>query len=100
MSRLLCIRNLSVVYGGIHAVRDLSIEVNEGEMVCLIGANGAGKTTTLKAISGLIAPASGTVEFAGQRITQRAAHEIARAGLALVPEGRGFFRACRCSKTC
>jgi branched-chain amino acid transport system ATP-binding protein len=91
MSRLLCIRNLSVVYGGIHAVRDLSIEVNEGEMVCLIGANGAGKTTTLKAISGLIASASGTVEFAGQRITQHAAHKIARAGLALVPEGRGIF---------
>jgi branched-chain amino acid transport system ATP-binding protein len=88
---LLAISGLNVSYGGIHAVRDLNIEIGEGEMVCLIGANGAGKTTTLKAISGLLLPANGEIEFAGQAITRRAAHEIARAGLALVPEGRGIF---------
>jgi branched-chain amino acid transport system ATP-binding protein len=91
MSALLAIRNLSVAYGGIQAVRDISLEVGEGEMVCLIGANGAGKTTTLKAVSGLIAPTSGEVEFDGRVITRQAAHDIARLRLALVPEGRGIF---------
>jgi branched-chain amino acid transport system ATP-binding protein len=91
MSALLKVRNLSVAYGGIRAVRELGIDVDEGEMVCLIGANGAGKTTTLKAISGLIQAAGGSIEFAGQPIAQRPAHEIARSGLALVPEGRGIF---------
>jgi len=82
---------LSVAYGGIQAVRDLSLEVAPGEMVCLIGANGAGKTTTLKAISGLIAPHSGSVHFDGQSLTRLPAHRVARRGLALVPEGRGVF---------
>ena len=91
MSALLAIRNLSVAYGGIQAVRDISLEVGEGEMVCLIGANGAGKTTTLKAVSGLSAPTSGEVEFDGRVITRQAAHDIARLRLALVPEGRGIF---------
>ena len=91
MSALLEIRNITVSYGGIQAVRDLSLDVAEGEMVCLIGANGAGKTTTLKAISGLLAPGSGTIRFDGQAITRQPAHAIARLGLALVPEGRGIF---------
>ena len=91
MSALLEISKLSVSYGGIKAVRELSLEVAHGEMVCLIGANGAGKTTTLKAISGLIAPHAGSVHFDGQSLTRLPAHEVARRGLALVPEGRGVF---------
>jgi len=91
VSALLAVHQLSVAYGGIHAVRELSLDVAPGEMVCLIGANGAGKTTTLKAISGLIAPHGGSVHFDGQSITRQPAHEIARRGLALVPEGRGVF---------
>ena len=91
MSALLEVINLSVAYGGIKAVRELSLEVGQGEMVCLIGANGAGKTTTLKALSGLLAPHGGSVHFDGQSITRLPAHEIARRGLALVPEGRGVF---------
>ena len=85
MSALLEIQNMTVAYGGIQAVRGLSLEVAAGEMVCLIGANGAGKTTTLKAISGLLAPASGTIHFDGNLISGCAAHQIARSGLALVP---------------
>jgi len=88
---LLSVKNLSVAYGGIQAVHELSLEVAPGEMVCLIGANGAGKTTTLKAISGLIVPQAGGVYFDGQSLTRLAAHEVARRGLALVPEGRGVF---------
>jgi branched-chain amino acid transport system ATP-binding protein len=88
---LLEIKQLSVAYGGIQAVRDLSLEVGPGEMVCLIGANGAGKTTSLKAISGLIAPRAGSVHFDGQSLTRLPAHEVARRGLTLVPEGRGVF---------
>ena len=91
MSSLLTVSRLSVAYGGIQAVRELSLEVAPGEMVCLIGANGAGKTTTLKAISGLIAPHAGSVHFDGQALTRLPAHQVARRGLALVPEGRGVF---------
>ena len=91
MSALLDIRNLCVSYSGIEAVRDLNLHVDAGEMVCLIGANGAGKTTTLKAISGLLSPSRGTVDFAGERISGLAPHVIARKGLAMVPEGRGIF---------
>ena len=91
MSALLDIRNLCVSYSGIEAVRDLSLHVDAGEMVCLIGANGAGKTTTLKAISGLLVPSRGTINFAGEMISGLEAHAIARKGLALVPEGRGIF---------
>lgn len=91
MSVLLEINRLSVAYGGIHAVRELSLEVATGEMVCLIGANGAGKTTTLKAVSGLLAPHDGSVHFDGQAITRLPAHEVVRRGLTLVPEGRGVF---------
>ncbi len=91
MKALLEVRNITVAYGGIQAVRDLSLDVAEGEMVCLIGANGVGKTTTLKAISGLLAPASGTIRFDDQAISGLAPHAIAKRGLTLVPEGRGIF---------
>lgn len=91
MSALLEVRNLTVAYGGIQAVRDLSLDVGESEMVCLIGANGAGKTTALKAISGLLPSSGGTIRFEGQAINRHPAHTIARQGLALVPEGRGIF---------
>jgi branched-chain amino acid transport system ATP-binding protein len=91
MSMLLTVNQISVAYGGIQAVRDLSLEVAPGEMVCLIGANGAGKTTTLKAISGLIAPQSGSIHLDGQLLNGLPAHAIARRGMALVPEGRGVF---------
>jgi ABC-type branched-subunit amino acid transport system ATPase component len=90
---------LSVAYGGIQAVRDLSLEVVPGEMVCLIGANGAGKTTTLKAISGLIAPHSGSVHFDGQPLTRLPAHQVARRGSPWVPEGVACSRACRWPRT-
>lgn len=91
MSALLNVSQLSVAYGGIQAVRNLSLEVAPGEMVCLIGANGAGKTTTLKALSGLIVPRSGAVQLDGQPLAGLPAHAIARRGMALVPEGRGVF---------
>ncbi len=91
MSALLNVSGLSVAYGGIQAVRDLSLEVARGELVCLIGANGAGKTTALKAVSGLIAPKAGSVRFDGQPLVGLPAHLVARRGLALVPEGRGVF---------
>lgn len=91
MSALLAVQGLSVAYGGIQAVRELSLEVARGEMVCLIGANGAGKTTTLKAVSGLLAPRAGNIHFDGHALTGMPAHQIARRGLAMVPEGRGVF---------
>ncbi|MCA1978125.1 MAG: ABC transporter ATP-binding protein [Thiobacillus sp.] len=91
MNALLHVSGLTVAYGGIQAVRDLSLHVAAGEMVCLIGANGAGKTTALKAICGLVPPRAGSVEFDGQPLVGLPAHQIARRGLALVPEGRGVF---------
>ncbi|MDO9222072.1 MAG: ABC transporter ATP-binding protein [Thiobacillus sp.] len=91
MSTLLSVSQLSVAYGGIQAVRNLSLDVAQGEMVCLIGSNGAGKTTTLKALSGLIAAQSGSIQLDGQPLNGLPAHAIARRGMALVPEGRGVF---------
>ncbi len=85
------VRNLSVAYGNIHAVREVSMELREGEQVCLIGANGAGKTTLLKAIAGMLPPARGTVYFQGIALTGKPSHEIVRLGIALAPEGRGIF---------
>ena len=90
-ARLLALRNLQVSYGGIRAVKGIDVEVNAGELVCLIGANGAGKTTTLKAITGLVRAAGGSIEYDGAEITRLKSHEIARRALALVPEGRGIF---------
>ncbi len=88
---LLTLENLQVSYGGIRAVKGIDIHVETGELVCLIGANGAGKTTTLKAITGLVHPAAGRVMYGGEDVAGRKSFEIARRGLALVPEGRGVF---------
>ena len=88
---LLDIQGLAVHYGGIRAVKGLDLSVDEGEVVCLIGANGAGKTTSLRAIAGLLQPAAGTIHYAGTDITALPVHQRARLGLALVPEGRGVF---------
>jgi len=88
---LLRLEQLQVAYGGIRAVKGVDLEVNQGELVCLIGANGAGKTTTLRAVTGLVRAAAGRVLYDGQDITGLKLPEIARRGLALVPEGRGVF---------
>jgi branched-chain amino acid transport system ATP-binding protein len=88
---LLALEKLQVAYGGIRAVKGVDLTVARGELVCLIGANGAGKTTTLRAITGLIRAAAGRILYDGQDIAGLRVHEIARRGLALVPEGRGVF---------
>ena len=88
---LLTLERLEVSYGGIRAVKGIDIAVNAGELVCLIGANGAGKTTTLRAVTGLVRRSGGRVLYDGADISTLRVHEIARRGLALVPEGRGVF---------
>jgi branched-chain amino acid transport system ATP-binding protein len=88
---LLEVANLVARYGRITALQDVSLTVDEGEIVALIGANGAGKTTTLRAISGLIRPAAGSIRFAGRDITRLAPSEIVRAGISHSPEGRHVF---------
>lgn len=88
---LLEIRNLQVKYGVIPALKGISLDVNEGEVVALIGANGAGKTTTLHAISSIVSKAGGSISFDGKEITSMAAHNIVALGLNQVPEGRGIF---------
>ena len=88
---MLKVENLSVHYGMIQAVRDVSFEVNEGEVVSLIGANGAGKTTILRTLSGLVRPSSGKIEFFGQEIQKMPAQKIVAGGLSQVPEGRHVF---------
>ena len=88
---LLALESLQVAYGGIRAVKGVDLTVEAGELVCLIGANGAGKTTTLRAITGLVRAAAGRVLYEGADLAGRRVHEIARRGLAMVPEGRGVF---------
>jgi len=88
---LLTIENLSVHYGAIQALHGVSIAVEPGEIVTLIGANGAGKSTTLRAVSGLVKPSGGTITFDGKSLAGLAPHKILRRGLAQVPEGRGIF---------
>ena len=88
---LLKVSGLKVAYGGIQAVKGISFEVNEGELVSLIGANGAGKTTTLKAITGLQPVAAGDIEFMGRSIKGQGAWDLVKQGLVMVPEGRGVF---------
>ena len=88
---MLKVDNLSVHYGMIQAVRDVSFEVNEGEVVSLIGANGAGKTTTLQTLTGLLSAKEGSVVFEGKDITRVPAHKIVEMGIAHVPEGRRVF---------
>jgi branched-chain amino acid transport system ATP-binding protein len=91
MSALLTLDGLNVFYGAIHALRDVSLTVNAGEVVTLIGANGAGKSTTLRAITGLLTPAAGRIVFDGQDIAGMAAHKLVARGLSMSPEGRGVF---------
>ena len=88
---MLRIADLNVYYGASHALKGISLEVHQGEIVTLIGANGAGKSTTLRTISGLIAPKSGAVDFEGQGIAGLGAHDIVRRGISQVPEGRRIF---------
>ncbi|KQW66814.1 MULTISPECIES: ABC transporter ATP-binding protein [unclassified Methylibium] len=88
---LLKVTGLKVAYGGIQAVKGVSLEVKQGELVSLIGANGAGKTTTLKAITGLQPVGSGEIEFMGRNIKGQGAWDLVKQGLVMVPEGRGTF---------
>ena len=89
---MLKVKNLSVHYGMIQAIKDISFEVNEGEIVTLIGANGAGKSTILRTISGLVKPSSGEIEYLGKPIHTVATRKIVEQGIAQVPEGRHVFK--------
>ena len=91
MTTILKVQDINVYYGAIHAIKGVSFEVGEGEIVTLIGANGAGKTTTLQTISGLLRSMTGSIEFLGQNISRVPAHKIVEMGLAQVPEGRRIF---------
>ena len=91
MSTVLKCENLHVYYGSIHAIKGVSFEVGEGEIVTLIGANGAGKSTTLNTVGGLLRPREGSVEFEGKSILGVAPHKVVSQGMALCPEGRRVF---------
>ena len=88
---MLSLDNLNVFYGGIQALRNVSLNVEAGEVVTLIGANGAGKSTTLRAITGLVTPKTGKITFEGQDITGQPAHKLVARGISMAPEGRGIF---------
>lgn len=88
---MLEVNNINVFYGSIHAVKDISFHVNEGEIISLIGANGAGKTTILQTVSGLLKSTTGSILFEGNELRQIPAHKIVSRGLAQVPEGRRVF---------
>ncbi|MDD6022477.1 MAG: ABC transporter ATP-binding protein [Acutalibacteraceae bacterium] len=88
---MLKVENINVYYGSIHAIKNISFEVNQGEIVTLIGANGAGKSTTLQTISGLLHSKTGSVTFLGERLDNVPAHKIVTKGIAHVPEGRRIF---------
>ena len=88
---MLEIRNLNVHYGGIHALRGINLEVDDGKIISLIGANGAGKSTTLKSVMGLVPKSAGSVVWNGKDITRLETKEIVKAGIALCPEGRKVF---------
>jgi len=89
---MLSVRGLRAGYGKIEVLHDISIAVDQGQIVTLIGANGAGKTTLLKTISGLVRPSAGAIEFEGQNIARMAAHKITGRGMSLVPEGRAILK--------
>jgi len=91
MSALLQVTDLRVAYGGIQAVKGVSFQVNEGELVSLIGSNGAGKTTTMKAITGSLLPTAGRIEYLGRDIRGQGSWDLVKQGLVMVPEGRGVF---------
>ena len=91
MGTILKVDNINVYYGAIHAIKGISFEVNEGEIVTLIGANGAGKSTTLQTVSGLLRSRTGSIEFNGENISHVPAHKLVYKGLAQVPEGRRNF---------
>lgn len=88
---MLTVKDLNVFYGVIHAIKDVSFEVEEGEIIALLGANGAGKTTILHTVTGLLAAKSGSIEFEGQDLRKIPAHKIVSMGMAHVPEGRRIF---------
>ncbi len=88
---MLQVENIHVYYGKIHALKDVSFEVNAGEIVALIGANGAGKSTTLKTVSGMMHPKSGSIRFLGENVTHTESHKLLPKGMAHVPEGRRIF---------
>jgi len=88
---MLKVENIDVSYGDLQVLWDVSFEVNEGQIVALVGANGAGKSTTLKTISGILRPTSGSIRFLDQRLNQIPAHKIIDHGIAHVPEGRRLF---------
>ena len=89
---LLKVENLNVYYGSIHAIKGISFEVNQGEIVTMIGANGAGKSTTMNTVAGLLKPRSGSIVFEGKDITHTPANKVVGQGLALCPEGRRVFQ--------
>lgn len=91
MGTMLTVNDINVFYGAIHAIKGVSLGVNEGEIVTLIGANGAGKSTILRTISGLLKPKTGSIQFVGQEIAGMPAHEIVKTGISQVPEGRRIF---------
>jgi branched-chain amino acid transport system ATP-binding protein len=88
---MLEINDIHTYYGNIHALKGISLHVESGEIVTLIGANGAGKTTTLRTISGLLKPRQGNIMFEGEDLSQFSAHEMVYKGIAMIPEGRGIF---------
>ena len=91
MESILKVEDINVYYGSIHAIKGVSFEVNEGEIVTLIGANGAGKSTTLNTISGLLHSKTGSISFMGENLGKFPCHKIVSKGLAMVPEGRRIF---------
>ena len=88
---MLTLENISVSYGAIRALKGVSMRVEKGEVVTLIGANGAGKTTTLRTITGLLSPTDGSITFEGQEISGRPTHQLVARGISMSPEGRGVF---------
>ncbi len=91
MAAMLQVRGLQVAYGGIQAVKGVDFEVHPGELVSLIGSNGAGKTTTMKALTGLLLPSAGQIEYLGRDIRGQGPWDLVKQGLVMVPEGRGVF---------